>query len=381
MYTHFNTDSCYYPECQNIAINAHAISNKISLQSISENQHLKCFLPKQNSQYTKKPYFDNIGINEATASYIFCKKHDDIFEKLDTKGIFTVEDIILQTFRSLAILLNNEKNALLSTYNYKNWNKPELISIEEVKIYLQRKGYDSLIEHLNNDEILIAIKKKIIFEVSEHTDSEIITIDNLLKYLEYKLLPQSNNNQLKDNILNTLTTENMEYTLLYYITDFQMPVAINSLNKLIIKEKKVNYYITVIPFENKTVIIILIPNELLEFQEIVNKINNFFTTKLTILNFIEAIMASHDDWYVQPSIIDNLSEHKRNIFIEDCMFINERRFYNEYDLSIFDKLRTELCYELNNRNELEKVFFIPKRDEYKTRYKKMLEKIVDSSFI
>ncbi|NQY20028.1 MAG: hypothetical protein HRT40_01770 [Campylobacteraceae bacterium] len=63
------------------------------------------------------------------------------------------------------------------------------------------------------------------------------------------------------------------------------------------------------------------------------------------------------------------------------MFIYERRFYNEYDLSIFDKLREELCNELNNKNELKKVSFIPKRDAYKARYIKMLNKIVDSCFI
>lgn len=49
-------------------------------------------------------------------------------------------------------------------------------------------------------------------------------------------------------------------------------------------------------------------------------------------------MVANDGWYIRPSIINNMKK-KKEILLDDCMFINERKFYEPYDLSIFDDLR------------------------------------------
>jgi len=140
-----------------------------------------------------------------------------------------------------------------------------------------------------------------------------------------------------------------------------------------------NYYINIIPYTNSSILLGIIPKQLIRYDSIVNNIEQAFINKLSVLNFVESIIVSNDDWYIKPSILNSMDEVKRNIFIQDCMFNNERKFYETYDLSIFDNLRKDICLELNKTNELEKINFIPKREEYKVRYVNMLKDIQKGS--
>jgi len=167
----------------------------------------------------------------------------------------------------------------------------------------------------------------------------------------------------------------MEYSFFLYKTDFQIPIAINTMGKLIIDNETFNYYINVIPYTNSNIIFGVIPKQLIRYDSIVNSIEQAFIDKLSVLNFVESIIVSNDGWYMQPSIINSMNEEKRNIFMEDCMFQNERKFYEVYDLSIFDDLRKKICLELNKTDELKKINFIPKREKYEDRYINMLKKI------
>lgn len=383
---------CLVPGCTNEIINAHAISSSISLDTIVEKDkntypnefnHLYNFNPIRRGQQTKIPQISKIGINDATASQCFCKVHDEIFFKIDNNGINTSYDVFLQSYRSLSIILNDEKNALLEMYNHKEIRKPESISLENVKIFLSiQKEFSPLLNHLDKEDVLVGVQNRIIFEISEYIDEEIARIENLSLYLLKLLINFSEKNfKIENYKLYTVTTENMCHTLFYGLADFKIPVAINTMKVCVIDNKKYNSYFIVIPYENKTIIIGMLPEQLLKKQEINDYINNVFINKLTILEFVESIIASNDNWYISPSIIrDDMSLEKRKVFEEDCMFNNERTFYKPYELSIFDNLRKTICEELSLDDEIKKISYIPKRENYETRYKRMIEKTIYSNY-
>ena len=370
----FEKDKCCYYNCNEEGIKAHAISKKISLSTIAEDYHLLSFSPKQVNRYLKKEFFKSSSVEKSTTSKSFCKKHDDIFESLDKNEIQTVQDILLQSYRMVSILLNQERIASYSLYIDKK------ISEEDVVNFLKKdEKYNKLVEKLN-DEIIDIVKRKISFEIQEKIDSDLAVIENFSMYLLHLFdLGENEDKTIEINKFYAFSTNNMEYSLFFYKTDFQIPVAMNSMRKLVIDNETLNYYINIIPYTNSNIILGVIPKQLIRYDSIVENIEQAFIDKLSVLNFVESIIASNDDWYIQPSIINSMDEVKRNIFMQDCMFNNERKFYEAYNLSIFDNLRKDICLKLNKTDELEKINFIPKREEYKVRYINMLKKIEKGS--
>ena len=371
----FEKDKCCYYNCNDESIKAHAISKRISLSVIAENNHLLYFSPKQFSKYLKKEFFKSISIHQSTISKSFCKKHDDMFESLDRNEISTVQDILLQSYRMVSILLNEER----SSY-YSRFNDSKRISKEDVISFLKKdEKYNELLEKLD-DQIIDIVKRKIFFEIQEKISSNLSVIEDFSIYLIHLFDIGENKNKLIEiNKFYAFSTDNMEYSFFIYKTDFQIPIAINTMGKLIIDNETFNYYINIIPYTNSNIIFGVIPKQLIRYDYIVNSIEQAFIDKLSVLNFVESIVVSNDGWYMQPSIINSMKEEKRNIFMKDCMFQNERKFYEAYDLSIFDDLRKDICLELNKTDELEKINFIPKREEYQDRYINMLKKIEKDS--
>ena len=354
---------CSYQGCDDKSIYSHTISKKISLLKISEDLHLKYFSPKRKEN-VKQPYFERISIHDATGFNGFCKKHDDIFQVLDQNIINSSNKIILQLYRSLSLELYNEKIGLLMYDKIKDGDIPlELINSFHEKYKIDHSG------------ILRILKNKIDFERKEEIEDRILAIEKIRDYM-LKIYNFNEDVAININELQTLTTENMEYHTYYYLCDFQIPISISTINKLVIDKKILNFFFVVIPYSTNTIIIGVAPKTSSQF--ILDKINNSFSNKIEILNFIESIISSCDGWYIKPSIIDNMSTEKRDVFLNDCMFINERKFYHDYDLTIFDQLRLEIVGDKECEIEKQKIEFIPNREPYDIRYTNMI-KFVEKS--
>ena len=131
---------------------------------------------------------------------------------------------------------------------------------------------------------------------------------------------------------------------------------------------KIKFYSTVIPYNNCSVIIGVLPNLLLGEQVLVDSINDYFSSEYKIVKYVESIMSTSDGWFLKPSVIDKMSEEKKEFFCTDCMFLNERKLFCDYDMSIFDELKRK---RFNTSSE--ELSFIPIRQDYDFRYIKMLE--------
>ncbi|EPR5513913.1 TPA: hypothetical protein RQJ75_004426 [Vibrio vulnificus] len=361
---------CSHHNCQNIAIFSHAISNKFSISTIAENQHLMCFKPKRY-QLIKNPQFHSMGVNDCTGFNGFCKEHDDLFQEIDNNVISTYRHIKLQVYRSLAYELHSEKVGF--------YNKMELsddIIDNILSLFAKRKNKDltSL-----EDKKIETIKRKLKDCFSERQNK---SIENRVKVIEvlfdyfYKLIElndEDDGKKVNRNEFTVISTDNMNYQIFYYLTDFNIPVSLNT--KITLSGSDIlNYYFIVVPYENESVIIGLVPDCSPDF--INKKIQKSFDDKLSVVNFIESIISSCDGWFIKPSVLNDLSDDARTVFLNDCMFINERRFYQDYDLSLFNQLKSDIT---GNRVECFRRD-VPEREDYETRYNNMM-KVIEKSII
>lgn len=374
MYIYFDKNTCLYPNCFEENIKSHAISKSLSLASIAEKYHLYHFKPHRFTKDAKKPHFKKISIRKATAHEGFCKKHDDIFQPLDTKEICNTEELVLQVYRSLCVILNEEKSAAISLFELNSTEAHSKIDKESVRLFLEKTGVSALKHHLNDSAFLNAVQKKMHFLIADHIEDELIEIEKLQEYLITKMI-RNEALEIPVSEMQTLTTEDMAYTLYYYKTDFKIPVSVNSIHYGKVGDRRIRTYSIVVPYENCNLIIGVVPKELLSDDILVSKINSFFSSKIRIIEYVEAVMSTCDGWYIKPSILDSMSDKKRGFFCEDVMFYNERKLFDDYDLSIFDELKHEVA-TLEERKYLSSVInIIPERLPYDVRYKNMMDVI------
>jgi hypothetical protein len=204
-------------------------------------------------------------------------------------------------------------------------------------------------------------------------DEKIKNVSDLSSYI-LEILSIKDNIEFNSDTFYTFSTGNMKHKIFYYMTSFSIPVVINTKITLSIG-KGLNYYFIVVPYEKNSLIMGIVPDGSPKYIQ--TKINSSFNNKLSIIEFVESIMSSCDGWYLRPSVINSMPENKKLFFEKDCMFINERKFYENYDFSIFDDLKVKVC-NFNSDNEL--LHKIPTRDDYKERYDGML-KVIDRSMI
>jgi hypothetical protein len=104
-----------------------------------------------------------------------------------------------------------------------------------------------------------------------------------------------------------------------------------------------------------------------------------FSSDIAALDFVESVMACNNDWYMTPSVLDEMPTEKREVFLSDSTFINERRFYEGYDVTLFDSLRRELAQqhpEFEAQLRLDMIGVVPSRESYEVRYEKMMDALV-----
>ena len=347
---------CLFPNCSDLNIKSHAISESISLSSISENNHLYHFRPRQNNKTRKKEKFEKISLNQATRCYTFCKKHDNFFQVLDTNEIKTTKELLLQVIRSLGVLYKECVFYSFRLFGISS-EKADTINIQKILLNIDIKD----------------VKSKLMPYLRDKVESNLADVKELFNYM-LSILDYNEENEILNGKFQTIFTENMRYQIYFYKTNFQIPVAINAIQHMSIGNEKLKMFSIVVPYETGNMIIGVIPNSLC-FESLNNKIQSYFSSDLRIIEYIESIMSTCDDWYIKPSIIENMPEDKKKVFCEDCMFYNERKLFDEYDVSIFDDLKKKVVLERENEQLSKKISYIPQRTDYEVRLYNMINKI------
>lgn len=365
----FDTRTCMYPNCFDENVKSHAVSHSISLKSIAEDFHLYSFAPRQNSKDTKKPWLKKISTNMATRHYCFCDTHEEVFKKLDDFEIESSKDILLQVYRSLCVVYNQEKTAAINLGKLNDRESYKDISLETAEDFLRGSKFESLMPKLTEPNVLKIVQKKIKFLLSEIVDDELVEIEKLINVTKI-ISDKIGSIPVPCNELQTISEENYDHTILYYKTDFQIPVALNTAQHGKFGTNKIRVYSTVIPYKNSSVIMVVLPNSLLKNQLLVDKINDCFSSEYKVLKYVESTMSTSDGWFLKPSVIDNMPKEKKEFFCTDCMFLNERKLFHDYDLSIFDELKIK---RFNMSSEEKELLSTPDRSDYDLRYQNMLE--------
>ena len=91
---------------------------------------------------------------------------------------------------------------------------------------------------------------------------------------------------------------------------------------------------------------------------------------------IESTLISNAEFFISPTVFSNWGDKKTKIIEEDYYFsIHERKNHlEEYDLSIFDDIRTSLCKTLSEEvrnHEIKKIDYLPNRPSIEERHHKM----------
>lgn len=380
--------TCLYSGCLGKTIYSHAISKSISIEEISENGHVKKFTPIRHG-YEKIPKISDIGINDATAFNGFCHLHDGFFNDIDEREISNLRDLYLQIYRSISCAYYYEQ---IGDVLY-----PDIDIDEAVKIIVD--------DQITKGEIDINLDK--LYEVKEFLSDEMVRTNNIKNSELNKRKKEINRvrNYFLNNIyeldecryvnrklnkkgaeLQTIKFKDFDYALFYYITDFQVPVAINTMHNLNYGGRDFLFFYIIIPYEESNIIIGVMESNLPpEYHDkITTLIDDAFKNRLSVLNFIETlVISSPDDTYFKSSIINNMGKEKLDFILNDFMFLHEflsfDKYFLEYDISIFDELRTSIISEdinVFNESELDKIHTLPKRESIDVRKNKMMSKIM-----
>ena len=371
----FDKRCCIYPGCENENIRSHAISKGLSLRSISEDSHLYCFKPRRNGKNSKKPSFEEVSIIKATRDYCFCIRHDNYFKELDDSEIRGMKGVLLQLYRSICVAYNQENNAVKALYGFRNGKSCINIRRESIEDYLKAINNESLIPHLDEPDVLASLERKIKFLLEESIDDRLHLIKKIIDkvkiiYNEIEDRPITLNETLGFN------SKEAGFSVFVYQADFQIPVAMSAVHYPVVEGEITIAISIVVPYVDRTIIITLIQDPILESGSVVNRIDDFFSSKYMVIKYVESMMSCSDGWFIKPSILNSMTKDKREFFLNDCMFINERKIFSQYDLSIFDELK--LKYTDKNPDAF---LHIPTRPDYEERCENLRKAIGDSTHI
>ncbi|CAH1203837.1 hypothetical protein PAECIP111893_02086 [Paenibacillus plantiphilus] len=355
--------TCMYPGCEMEAINSHSISEMSSLETLNEQGEDRNLLaPKSRMAYPNKSMLiEDCGIPHASTFKGFCKLHDEMFARLDQSGIKSEKDLFRQVFRSLSYHVFREK--VIDVIRPKFMEKIEKEKLEDEKLHgewdsqiakLIDFGCSNAAEQINK-RIEILDKQRL--EVKRFLD---IMVDTHYTYP-----------------LTDFTGPEIPVYVVYKRLGFQVPVAVNGKISFTFGDGFSHYVILIcMPAENTTDFIIITDKEFhaKETEYLAAIVND----DVYILNLIERFMVMTDEWWIKPSIYNNLSEERKRILIEDLYCYGEGLdILGSYDMSIFDELRLQLIDELPDHRrlyELQKIYELPKRAELEERKKKIQHK-------
>lgn len=337
-----NDETCMFYGCNDNCIKSHSISRNV-LKSISDNNEVimpiidpcdlgKNYLELENAS-TPNIDFQRKNITSAGVFRGFCKNHDNaIFQSLDDYGIKTQRDIFLQLYRTTCKYFFSNKNVEKSEWNtfkqyyYANpeFEREIFLSIFELKNFLE----DMLIDF---PELAAPIPD---------TDQSFI------------IEPWSNSFEKKSLILYRRIPK-----------DFDFAIENNLILK--INDKILHCIFVILPGKDYSNLLAISSND------VIKMLHSHLNSKIQILNTIESVMMQDSQFYLKPEIIEKWNREKKKIVIDDFFFVTERKFLQEYDISIFDNLRKELIENETQsiqEHELQKINLLPKRPSFQDRY-------------
>ncbi|WP_133179931.1 hypothetical protein [Shewanella decolorationis] len=334
--------TCFYPDCEEKAINSHTISKQFSLSHLAVDGKLVTPISLRNDTNERKDIvFKEKGINDATTFKGFCKEHDDLFSTVDQNGIITIRDIFLQIYRSL--------------------------SKESFEHEIYKEGE------------LTAFKNEFLFD-SSHENRKVMSTSKLLM-LFYDLLldfPEADQ-RISGYNGNSVTLKpfseavDLDVTIIYKNIKFNVPVALHNKVQLVFKNTYCDNFIFLIPYKESADLIILSHNNYVEHY-----LYNL-STDIKTLNFIESSMMMDGEWWISPRVFDSWSNERKQVLQEDFRYFTERSFLEDYDMSIFDSVRLQLCESLNKdqkEEEIKKIDTIPSRLAPEARENLLQEKLI-----
>lgn len=335
---------CVYPCCNETAIQSHTISKEDALRSIASNGKVLTFksLIKDRARTLEATL---LGINEATIFRGFCKKHDDLFVRLDN-GLFENEyDLVLQLLRCVG------------------WWK----SIESEKSQLINEHKSALLEYENENREEIGIPKQA--ECSISYDSGLSETDEM--YTELVKAVENEKDNLEREVLSGKNVFKLgKWTILYAHLGYKIPLAMSSRHPFKICEDMFSIHWTVIPHNDSTDIILFLDANGINGHVGINAVESNWayrvSSNLTILETVEAAMVSSECWYMSPDVYESLSDTKKENLKFDVRYkCMSSPVWETVDYTIFDTLWLELIQDEHNPDIVkvakEKLAFIPKR--------------------
>ncbi|SDM16528.1 hypothetical protein SAMN05428961_110130 [Paenibacillus sp. OK060] len=356
-----------YPDCEVEAIKSHSISEKQSLETLNEQGDIRNLLaPKSRKAYPNKSMLiEDCGIPHASTFKGFCKLHDEMFVRLDKSGIKSNKDIFRQVFRSLSYHVFREK--VIEVIRPKFKEKLDNEKDEETHVELDL-GYSKAVKQTN---------RRI-----EKLDKQRFEVKKILDIMDDKRYAY---------ILTDFTHSLYPVYVMYKRLGFQVPVAINAKVSFTFRDdsESVDHYIILncMPGEYTTDLIIITDKEF--HTQHSDYLAAIIDDDIYILNLIERFMVMSDEWWIKPSIYNNLSEERKQILIEDLYCYGEgfHMLDGGYDMSIFDELRLQLIdvmddlAEHRRLYELKKINELPVRESFEKRQEKIQPKFIQPYFI
>lgn len=323
-----NKSTCLIEDCNVHAINSHLFSKNSILEPITENKKLITIQSRVNPRVIfRDMHYEWIGINLASTFKGFCSQHDSIFYSIDKDGIKSEQDVLLQSYRTIA-------------YSY---YKEFIFGKNESKIFGTNTFHIDAYEKSkkSNNHLMMTFLEDMLLKQNYVLDSPLDIPHNSCKVYELA------NNNIKTGSC-----------ILVRKTNFFIPVAFHFTTGIGIDGVISDITITTIPNTDHNIIIIC------GFDKHVNKINNQFYTDISTLNFLESIMINDSDFYLSPSEFDSWSEEKKQFILDEYYSFDDTNLLKKHDFSVFDKVRESIT---SDKGELEKIEKLPKRTQKHVR--------------
>lgn len=333
---------CLYPNCKNDAILSHSIS-KSTLKNIVKDNDVK-FQKFNRAEFTLNDFlepkkinmeFKNININSASTFKGFCVEHDNnIFESIDNKGILTLRDIYLQLYRTSA-----------KQYFLNNMTKKAELKIFQEKYYTNEEFEQKKVINLEN---IVLLLNDLLVDFPELEQQFSLKNSEVLW-----LKPFSKNVPIRD------------VQIMFKKLSVKYPIALESSYTLKINQEYHSNVTILLPTKEETLLFVLC------HKDDVTQYTPHFQSELKILNFIESLIMTDSEFYLDPIEFEMWDNEKINIIEQDLYFLNERKFLQEYDISIFNNIRKQIIKDQSTEiqeHENNKVNNKPKRLDLKTRF-------------
>ena len=332
---------CIVPNCtQRSIVRSHTIPRGMLLDSIAENGHI--YTP-EFSQNHGDIQMISMGVKTASTFPGFCIEHEKIFEEFETnKEIESERHIYLQTYRAAcreffrSSLLVKQCELALTSYAKLRDERLRILIKEEAIIrgLVNNASFNTLT--VNNDPIVVNSEKRV------------SSLKNLSLHLSKKILPA---------LERAVFLNNDDEIFIHAIEiDLSFPVALSGCASYSIEwermPKEVWIIMNIIPNKNKTIFIF--SGHMSDKEHIEIYISKWTENVFTLISMAESWMINgSDQWYVKLSIWDAIPQKRKRELLTD-IGLCEQNIGNEYGLSIFDDLRTNMIEEFENKEKYKK---------------------------